>query len=288
MKVWMLYIISIITISVLFSGFFINMTLKNLKGPQGQRGEIGDTGEKGDTGICEANCRNNIAITIIMKAINRRLTELEEERKSGKTISENDKKIIDYIVYYDNINKTHKEILDKLNEKLTEGKIEKNENLMNIDFIKETVQDKSLDEEYVKTTNIYIKEKVKSMANSDEFKELSPFRGPQKLIEYLKDIWILWVELIYNAGGGAKYFTTLGAENDFEWLEENPFDEIKKYDVYYWGMSDKAKPRAIPVKEKYTKKMELEGFRGFGGLSSQIAEKILKKKKNKKNNYNNN
>ena len=108
----------------------------------------------------------------------------------------------------------------------------------------------------IEVTNLYIKEKVKSMCHSKQFKELSPVRGPQKLIEYLKDIWIGWTELIYNAGGGVEYFTSVGAENDFEWVKDNPFNEMKKYDVFYWGLPSTGRPRAVSVKPKYDKKVE--------------------------------
>ena len=105
-----------------------------------------------------------------------------------------------------------------------------NKNLISIEFINKIVDNKINKEEYIEITNIYIKEKIKSMCHSQEFKELTPFRGPQKLIEYLKDIWMVWVDLIYNASSGVKYFTTMGAENDFEWVKDNPFNEIKKYE----------------------------------------------------------
>ena len=29
------------------------------------------------------------------------------------------------------------------------------------------------------------------------------------------------------------------------WIEENPFDEFKKYDVYYWGLSKKYLPKVV-------------------------------------------
>ena len=32
---------------------------------------------------------------------------------------------------------------------------------------------------------------------------------------------------------------------EFEWLAENPFNTIKKYDVFYWGLDNAYKPRLI-------------------------------------------
>ena len=67
---WMLYIATILTISILASSFFMSLSLKDLKGIPGERGEIGDSGERGETGVCEINCRDKIGYNIIINAIN--------------------------------------------------------------------------------------------------------------------------------------------------------------------------------------------------------------------------
>ena len=81
--------------------------------------------------------------------------------------------------------------------------------------------------------NIYIKSKIKQMCDSDEFKQLAPYNGPINLINYLKDIWKIWIEKLIDSGG-MLYFQTIGAEDQFDWLSTNPFDEIMKYDIFYW------------------------------------------------------
>jgi hypothetical protein len=96
----------------------------------------------------------------------------------------------------------------------------------------------------VKMNNIYIKSKIQQMCASDEFKQLAPYNGPQNLINYMTTIWSMWFDMIY-AAGGIKYFENIGAESDFEWMSSNPFDEIKKYDVYYWGMGKSYRPQII-------------------------------------------
>jgi hypothetical protein len=93
----------------------------------------------------------------------------------------------------------------------------------------------------VKLNNVYIKSKIRQMCASDEFKQLAPVNGPQNLINYVKNIWLIWLDLLYNSGG-IKYFETIGAESEFEWLASNPFDELKKYDVFYWGMGKQYRP----------------------------------------------
>ena len=96
----------------------------------------------------------------------------------------------------------------------------------------------------VKINNAYIKSKVRLMCTSNEFRQLAPVNGSQNLINYIKNIWMIWLDLLYNSGG-IKYFETVGAESEFEWLASNPFDELKKYDVFYWGMGKQYRPEVI-------------------------------------------
>ena len=256
---WLLYITTLTTLGILLAGFYMSMTIKDLKGKSGVRGPSGDMGERGISGICEEGCRDKIAYNIIIKAISRRLSQLEDFRKSGKDMNDdkvlNEIKTQDYIIYYDNMNFTISEIKDKLDEKIEERKITDNKYVF-LEGIRELLLSNTKTGDFT-INNIYIKEKVKSICDSQQFKELSSVRGPQKLIEYLKDIWIIWVDEIYKQGG-VNYFLSVGAENDFEWKQVNPFNEIKKYDVFYWGMSRKTRPYVIDVKYKYPLKVELK------------------------------
>jgi hypothetical protein len=96
----------------------------------------------------------------------------------------------------------------------------------------------------VKINNVYLKSKVRLICGSDEFKKLAPYNGPYNLINYLKSIWEIWFNLLYEAGG-LSYFENVGAETDFEWLGNNPFDELKKYDIFYWGMGKQYRPKIV-------------------------------------------
>jgi len=96
----------------------------------------------------------------------------------------------------------------------------------------------------VRFNNIYIKSKVRQMCASDEFKQVAPNNGPYNLINYLKDIWKIWFDKLYEEGG-IKYFENISAETEFEWLNDNPFFELKKYDVFYWGMGKQYRPQLI-------------------------------------------
>jgi hypothetical protein len=79
------------------------------------------------------------------------------------------------------------------------------------------------------------------MCASNEFKQLAPYNGPKNLTNYLVDIWKIWFDMLYEAGG-SKYFQNISAETEFEWLDNNPFFEIKKYDIFYWGLDKEFHP----------------------------------------------
>jgi hypothetical protein len=94
----------------------------------------------------------------------------------------------------------------------------------------------------IKLNNVYIKQRVKQMCNSREYNEYSPYRGPNDLIKFLGNTWREWVSAIYKAGG-RQYFESIGAENEWKWVKDNPFNEIKKYDIFYWGMGKGYRPQ---------------------------------------------
>jgi hypothetical protein len=89
--------------------------------------------------------------------------------------------------------------------------------------------------------NVFIKERIKSMCSSPEYSQLAPYKGEQNLINYLKTIWGDIAVGLYKSGGSA-YFKTIGAENSWDWVTENPWNEFKKYDVYYWGLGKEYRP----------------------------------------------
>ena len=89
--------------------------------------------------------------------------------------------------------------------------------------------------------NVFIKERIKTMCSSPEYSQLAPYKGEQNLINYIKTIWGDIAVALYKSGGSA-YFKTIGAENSWDWVAENPWDEFKKYDVYYWGLGKEYRP----------------------------------------------
>ena len=96
----------------------------------------------------------------------------------------------------------------------------------------------------IEFNNVYLHHKIKQMCSSPEFKQIAPFNGPSSLIQYLGKIWKDWTQLLFTAGG-ERYFETIGAETEWEWVNDNPFDEMKKYDIFYWGMDKQYRPRQM-------------------------------------------
>ena len=121
-----------------------------------------------------------------------------------------------------------------------EGILDKIQKLL----IDKVTSDKSADPNTIRFNNIYIKGKVKQMCGSKEFKQLVPYNGPQNLINYLNDVWTLWFNELYKSGG-LPYFENISAETEFEWKSENPFNELKKYDVFYWGLGKQYRPNLV-------------------------------------------
>jgi hypothetical protein len=111
-----------------------------------------------------------------------------------------------------------------------------------IDMLSANLKKNGLDDPKTRFNNIYIKSKVRQMCASDEFKQLSPHNGPKNLQNYLVDIWKIWFDILYEAGG-MKYFENISAETEFEWMKDNPFQELKQYDVFYWGMGSQYRPQ---------------------------------------------
>lgn len=93
-------------------------------------------------------------------------------------------------------------------------------------------------------SNKYWKDRMSFMTRSKQFSDLLTTQGRDKSMDYIKSIIKVWLDLLYKETGRT-YFETLGAENELEWKDTNPWNEIKKYDIYYWGMSDNFKIKQI-------------------------------------------
>lgn len=63
----------------------------------------------------------------------------------------------------------------------------------------------------------------------------------KKLINFIKEKVLIWIELIKKHSKGAEFLNNETAQENY-FKNENPFDEIKKYDIYSWGEPYKIKP----------------------------------------------
>ena len=120
------------------------------------------------------------------------------------------------------------------------------------DYINELYKTKNnkdiLNEETQKFPNVYLNEKVNKMAGSRQFQVIvanlsNDNKGIDSIVNYLKSIWKQWFDLLYNAttNPGAWFEDEYGDEN-YDWVGTDPFDEIKKYDIYYWGITRVFRP----------------------------------------------
>ena len=115
-----------------------------------------------------------------------------------------------------------------------------------VNNIKDAIRDKlrELEGKDVSIDNVYINNKIKQICSSNEFKQVAPYNGPLTLINYLAEVWTDWTTLLHSAGS-VRYFETIGAETEWEWVRDNPFDEMKKYDIFYWGLGKDYKPELV-------------------------------------------
>jgi hypothetical protein len=98
-----------------------------------------------------------------------------------------------------------------------------------------------------KFKNDYMTEKINTMCTSNQFKVLvevfnAEKRSVKNLYDYMRQIWGIWFEELWK-GGGEQWFMDKYADENYDWIDEyNPFDEIHKYDIYHWGLTDLFRP----------------------------------------------
>ena len=99
--------------------------------------------------------------------------------------------------------------------------------------------------------NSYIIDTVKRICDSKQFKQVSQLKHPSKLLDYIGETFSKWIRIIAEAdlSEGKKHFQDYmeiyGEQREWEALikaENNPFHEIEKYDIYYWGLDKEFHP----------------------------------------------
>ena len=269
----MLYVITLSTVFIIFLSIYINYDLRNLKGPIGEEGEPGEDGDKGEPGECEKDCKLHIPYNIVLFNVEKYLYVLEKENGDKYNLIKNKD-----LLERDKI----KELMKKMD--IQDVYTEKHLKLLidSCEKIFAHINEIDNSNERLELKNMYLKETIKRVVYSNQFKELEEYRGRNKLTEYISYVFLIWVDNIYN-NSSIKYFTTIGAEDDFKFYNKNPFDEIKKYDLFYWGISSKAKIRKISSKPLYKKKVEFKNTDGFQNQNPQ--ENLNKSKKDTDKNH---
>jgi hypothetical protein len=116
-------------------------------------------------------------------------------------------------------------------------------------FIDDLYKSKSgksiLNLETQKFPNTYLNNKIATQAGSRQFNVSLAMLSTQNkpvidLINYMKSIWKVWFDLIYNAN--SEWFLDEYGDEDYSWADSNPFTEIRKYDIYYWGITRSFRP----------------------------------------------
>jgi hypothetical protein len=102
-----------------------------------------------------------------------------------------------------------------------------------------------LNQELQKFPCTYLNNKIKTQAGSRQYSVIVATLSNQNkpvidIINYVKSIWKVWFDLIYNAN--PKWFEDEYADEDYSWTGANPFTEIKKYDIFYWGITRSFRP----------------------------------------------
>ena len=118
-------------------------------------------------------------------------------------------------------------------------------------------------------TNNFIKNKIKTLCRSPQLEKVLGKTDEKKVYAHIKDTWTKWIQIILKYENG-EYFmeTDYLTDNDFDNLietkdkiynpnfnnnkpgtpskgKETPFDELKKYDMWYWGEPEAAKVKIV-------------------------------------------
>jgi hypothetical protein len=113
----------------------------------------------------------------------------------------------------------------------------------------EKIYNKMLNQDGLSIDNKYINEKIKQMCYSQQAKEVSKLKSSKDLINYLGQTWKKWFDIMYQLDTSEEkdnFKNWFQRYQTFdEYLDGKASQEIKKYDVYHWGMSRLFKPQKI-------------------------------------------
>lgn len=118
---------------------------------------------------------------------------------------------------------------------------------LNNAFIKKINELAGNPEPPIRFVNYYMRDKLKRICTSKQFEKSSEIKGADSVINYIIGIIEEWAKIIYEAGG-KEFIESPGTEQDYNWKDgKKPFEEIEKYDIYYWKMNKLFKPIGLDV-----------------------------------------
>jgi len=113
--------------------------------------------------------------------------------------------------------------------------------------------------------NTYIKNTLKRIVLSKQFKQVAQLKNDKQIEDYVAEIFTRWLEILANAdkSEGKKHFQDYleiyGEQVEWESMikpKSNPFHEIEKYDIFYWGLNKEFRPIKIDACFNKTEKPE--------------------------------
>jgi hypothetical protein len=116
-----------------------------------------------------------------------------------------------------------------------------------------------------------ITERIDGICKSNAYKQVSKIKSKKSVNDYLINIYQQWIKLLVDSDMSddkniiRDYIETEGYEEKPSSLAGNPFKEIEKYDVYYWGSDRIFHPRIIEYCADPTE------YKGLNAICNELA-----------------
>jgi hypothetical protein len=202
---------------------------------------------------------NSIFNLYVYLSINKKVAPSGEKGQQGQVGDQGDDGECDYDMklkkyihkILTELDKHYNIILNKANEKIT-GVVSKNSS--------------------ANINNKYIKDTLRRILKSKQFIEIAQTQNVIKVIDYITEIFKRWLEILANAdkSEGKKhlkdYMEIYGEQVQWEFItnpDNNPFNEIEKYDIYYWGLNKEFYPIKLKVCKKQPREKSNKMFKAI-------------------------
>jgi hypothetical protein len=123
---------------------------------------------------------------------------------------------------------------------------------------------------------------IKIICGSDAYKQVIKFKSPQIINNYILNIYSKWLKLLFDSDKSTDkqlirdYLETAGLQEQ-PTLEGDPFKEIEKYDIYYWGRDRVFHPRVIEYcnNPDINKKMHQVSHPILKGIRTNLYNQVI-------------